>query len=83
MLRTSSIVQNISYAPAKIGYTIFDKASKEIFRLTWKPGSVTVNGTALPEVNSEEAEGWVWQALEKGGVLKINQAKGNKIEIVK
>jgi hypothetical protein len=83
MLRTSSIVQNISYAPAKISYTVFDNASKETFRLTSKPGSVTVNGTALGEVGDEEIEGWVWQALEKGGVLKINQAKGSKIEIVK
>lgn len=83
LLRTSSIVKKISYGPGGISYTTFDDASKEIFRLTSKPTGIRVNGAELEEVRDENSEGWTWQSLASGGVLKINQASGNQIEIVK
>ena len=82
LLRTSSIVKKITYKPEGISYTTFDNASKEIFRLTSKPTKITVNGAPLEEV-ADENLGWTWQSLATGGVLKINQASGNQIEIVK
>ena len=83
LLRTSSIVKNISYSPQQITYTVFDNASKETFRLTTKPDAIKVNGNNLKEVRDLNAEGWSWQSLDEGGVLNINHAKGTKIEIMK
>lgn len=83
LLRTSSIVKKIEYKPKGITYTTFDGASKEIFRLSGKPSEVRVNGEELDEVDKEDIEGWTWQALTKGGILKIKQTKGNQVNIVK
>jgi hypothetical protein len=83
LLRTSSVVKNVSYSPQQITYTIFDNTSKETFRLTTKPRTIKVNGSNLKEITDLNSEGWSWQSLDEGGVLKINHAKGTKIGIVK
>jgi len=83
LLRSSSIISRISYDPTKIAYTVFDNTSDELFRLTSKPKKITVNGTRLEEVTEEGNEGWYWESLPKGGVLKIKQLKGNEIQINK
>ncbi len=83
LLRTSSIVKNIRYTPEGISYTTFDNASQEILRLTSKPTGITVDGVELKEVGDENSQGWTWQSLTTGGVLKINQASGNQIVIAK
>ncbi len=83
LLRTSSVVKKVNYAAERISYTTYDNASKETFRLTSKPSEITVNGTALKETSDENSEGWTWQPLEKGGILKINHTAGNQLEIVK
>ena len=80
LLRTSSIVKKIAYTPHSILYSIFDSSSREIFRLQSKPENITVNGTPLEEAVAD-SEGWTWQALARGGILRINQSKGNRIEI--
>jgi len=81
LLRTSSIVSMITYEPSKILYNVFDRSSEEIFRLTSKPKKVLVNGEKLDEVAGGNDEGWFWQSLPKGGILKIRQSKGNTLEI--
>jgi len=83
LLRSSSIVKRIAYNPEAIEYSMFDNASRETFRLTSKPSAVEVDGKELGEVADESAEGWTWQSLSSGGVLKINQSTGNQIRITK
>jgi|SRR5665647_236639 len=83
LLRTSSIVKNIDYLTSSISYTTFDNTSEELFRLISKPKMVKVNGEVLPDVNDKVSEGWIWQSLAKGGVLKIKHTKGSKIEVIK
>jgi hypothetical protein len=83
LLRTSSIIKNISYTPEQIGYTTFDNNSEESFRLTVKPKEVNVNGNSLKEVADLNTDGWMWQALNKGGIVKIKKSKGIKVEIRK
>jgi hypothetical protein len=83
LLRSSSIVKNIVYQPEKISYTVYDDRSKEIFRLTGKPDGVKVNGKDLSPVSDVTERGWVWQVLSTGGILKINQANGQQVEIIK
>lgn len=83
LLRTSSIVKNIVYETAGIFYTTFDDSSEEIFRLTKKPNTIKVNGVVLKKAVDNSSEGWIFQSLDKGGVLKIKHTKGNEIEITR
>jgi hypothetical protein len=83
LLRSTSIVQNIRYNPTSITYTTFDKASKETFRLTARPEEVKANDVALQEVVDAGDAGWIWQSLDKGGILTIRHSQGNKITIIK
>ena len=42
LLRTSSVIRSIDYAPKRIAYTKFDDTSTELFKLgASKPASVT------------------------------------------
>ncbi|HEY2347420.1 MAG TPA: hypothetical protein VGH64_00330, partial [Puia sp.] len=82
LLGSSSVVKNISYQPESISYTVFDSASVETFRLQLKPKKIMLNGNALKEVEDANAEGWIWQLLDKGGVLTIKH-HGNGVAIVK
>ena len=81
LLRTSSIIRNISYQPTTIIYSTFDNTSQELFRLKTKPKMITVNGKHIKEVNDQTSDGWMWQSLANGGILNIKQSIGNIIEI--
>ena len=75
LLRTSSVVQKISYTNKKIVYNTFDKGSSEKFRLVAKPTKILVGDTKLKEVSSLEEEGWSWKKLKNGGVLTIRYSE--------
>jgi|SRR5665647_137674 len=81
LLSTSSVVKSIDYLNTSISYLTFDNTSEELFRLTSKPKEIKVNETILKETADNSSEGWIWQTLDKGGVLKIKHTKGSKIEI--
>ncbi|MGC1240689.1 MAG: hypothetical protein WA874_03830 [Chryseosolibacter sp.] len=83
LLRTSSIVRRIVYRAGVIEYDVYDASSKEIFRLTSKPSQVLVNGQELARTDAHDTEGWSWQSLPRGGILRIDQSKGNRIKILK
>lgn len=83
LLNSTSIVMSIVYEPPRISYTTFDNSSEEIFRLTYKPKAIKVNGVILKKAAENIIEGWLYQSLDKGGVLRITHSKGNKIEIFK
>jgi hypothetical protein len=83
LLSTTSIVKRISYQSTKISYSTFDVASEELFRLTTKPNTVKANGKILKETTKENQEGWRWQTLHTGGVVRIKHSKENNIVIEK
>jgi len=82
LLKSSSTVQQIMYENNKIAFTTFDNESEVVLRLSSKPKSVTVSGKALKQLNLLDSDGYVWKALEKGGVLNIKYTGGNKIEVM-
>ena len=83
LLRTSSIVKNISYQLQQIVYTTFDNSSEEKFRLTSKPKEIKVNGNGIKQTADLNGEGWIWQPLDKGGILRIKKPHGSQVEITK
>jgi hypothetical protein len=59
MLRSSSIVQEISYLPYLITYRTFDADGSQKFRLTFEPKQVLAAGKALPrQILPADGPGW-------------------------
>jgi hypothetical protein len=75
LLQSSSVIKEITYAPATIAYSTWDSVSNEVLRMQSKPAAIKVNSRTINE--------WTWQSLEKGGVLTIKKSTGNQVEIVK
>jgi len=84
LLRSSSIISEISYEANRINYLTFDENSIEKFRLTKKPVNITVGGKALQQTTDQAATGWIWERIENsgGGILQINKATGQQVEII-
>lgn len=82
LLKSSSVIQKITYETGKISFTTFDDNSEVVLRLVSKPKSITVSGKTLKEMVNPEAEGYVWKALDKGGVLKLNYSGGNEVVVL-
>ena len=80
LLRSTSVIKIIHYTRKEINYTTFDNSSKEVLRLMKKPVIITVNKKVLKE--SSVGEGYTWQQLPKGGVLKLNHINGETVRIV-
>jgi len=83
LLRTSSVILNIEYGASSISYTVFDAGSLDVLRLTAKPKRVLSDGRLLKELRAPDREGWTWQDLGKGGVLRIRQERGREVVIEK
>ena len=81
LLRTNSVIQKIKYSDKQIAYQTYDAKAREVLRLASKPSSIMVNGTAVKETKNEGTDGWVWQPLSKGGILRINHTKGSNVSI--
>ncbi len=81
LLRSTSVVQKISYKLNEIAYRTYDNTATEVLRITAKPKSITVAGNKITERADLDAEGWTWQPLKKGGVLKIRHTGGPEITI--
>ena len=65
-----------------VSYRTYDNQSTEIIRMTVKPGVVLVNNNKIPETELNDAEGWSWKPLEKGGILTIRHHTGNQVKVV-
>jgi hypothetical protein len=81
LLRTSSVVTRITYGPGTISYSLFDLGSQDVLRLAAKPKRVLVDGNPLNEGSSPVGEGWTWETLNSGGVLRIRQNVGKSVRI--
>jgi hypothetical protein len=80
LLRASSIVQAIDYAPLNIRYRTFDADASEVLRLTFKPTRVLADGIALREVEELRDEpAWSFDATLK--VVRVRRHAKN-VEIL-
>ena len=79
LLKSTSIIQKINYEANKISFTTFDDQSEVVLRLASKPKTVTVSGKVLKQINQLDGDGYVWKALDKGGVLKMKYTYGSEV----
>lgn len=64
-------------------YKTSDPTSTETLRMTARPSAVLCGDMQLNQLENLNADGWVWQALGKGGVLKIKHSTRGSIKIMK
>ncbi|MEI8371260.1 MAG: hypothetical protein WCJ35_00330 [Planctomycetota bacterium] len=81
LLRSSSVVQTITYSDKEIAFTTFDNGTRAVLRLISKPVSVRAKDKSLLLVNNEKEEGYTWKPLAEGGVLKVNNQSGNTVTV--
>ena len=69
LLRSTSIVTHVEYAPDRVAWSTFDEDAMETLRMSTRPDAVTVSGAVLAERPDLDAEGWVAQPLATGGFV--------------
>jgi hypothetical protein len=84
ILRSTSVVREIEYAPSLVAWTTFDSAATETLRLTFRPTSVVAGGVPLPEretlAEGDAGDGYVQRSLAAGGYLvRVRHARGGLV----
>ena len=82
-MRTSSVVTRVTYDSHAVSYSVFDRGSQDMLRLTARPRKVTVEGRPPDEAASLQHVGWTWEPLTQGGVVRLRQDLGRGIRIEK
>jgi hypothetical protein len=83
LLRSTSVVQTISYEPHRINYKSYDKNATDVLRLNKKPVRISVDNTPLNQRTRLDSPGWTWEKLQTGGVLKLFRNSGSNVVIDK
>jgi hypothetical protein len=81
LLKSTSVIQEISYKSSEISYQIFDTSSTDVLRMTRKPEKILVNEHELSLSEQLDENTWTWTPAEQGGVLRIRHALGNTVII--
>jgi hypothetical protein len=79
LLRSTSVVRSVQYAPTDITYQVFDTSAQEVLRLNFTPQSVTADGVLLPKVPDLAQPGWTFTSAT--GVLRVRHDAGTQIRI--
>jgi len=80
LLRSSSVVPEISYGSQNIAFRTFDKDSTEVLRLDFTPVRILARGKSLARRSDLGAPGWTFEPATR--VLRIRHAASNQIEIM-
>jgi hypothetical protein len=81
LLRSTSIVKNVEYSRAAIRYSTFDNNAAEVLRLEAKPRQVTAGGASLRQRQADGGEGWTWEPLKRGGILRLRHDSSADVTI--
>ena len=69
LLRSTSVVQGVTYGAGRIDYRTFDASAQEVLRLAFVPATVTAGQAALPQRTDLSQPGWTFDAAT--GVLRV------------
>jgi len=79
LLRSSSVVQSVSYAADQISYRTFDTAATEVLRLSAMPSRVLASGVELARRGDLSQPGWTFDAAT--GATRIRHDAANQVVI--
>jgi hypothetical protein len=87
LLRTTSVVRDVTYDDAHVAYETFDSFATDVVKLRARPMSVTVGAVPIEERASLDAvglgeDGYVVQPAANGGyVVRVRRASASAVEI--
>jgi hypothetical protein len=79
LLRSTSVVQKISYLPLEIRYTTFDADAAELLRLAFVPTRITADEAVLARRSDLVQPGWVFDSGR--GVLRVHHQTAKSIVV--
>lgn len=71
LLRSSSVVQKVSYGVNEVSYVAFDPTGDEKLKLTFTPSKVEVDGSPISS--------WTWDGVRR--VLTVHRSHGKSVTI--
>jgi len=77
LLRSTSVVPEVAYAPGCTSYRAFDDGGEEVLRLSFRPSRVTADGEAL----SPSSSGAGYSFDPATGVLRVRRAGARAVVI--
>ena len=84
LLRSSSVVQKVSYAPRHIEYRTFDAAATEVLRLSFKPLRVTAGGRPLEARGDMRGAGYTLEGLPDGDwIVRVRHLDSGQIVLAR
>ncbi len=82
LLRSTSVVQRVTYARKQVQYRTFDASSSEVLRLSFMPRKVTAGGAALTEQRENGQAGYIVRPLGNGDyVVRVKHTNSGEITI--
>jgi hypothetical protein len=82
LLRSTSVVQRITYRTRLIEYQTFDKAAGEVLRLTFKPVAITAGGVRLSLQDALKDDTYTIRNLPGGDYeIRLRHVRANQISI--
>jgi hypothetical protein len=82
LLRSSSVVKKVTYAPGKINFETFDPESFEVLRLSFKPTSVMAGTAKVARTKDLSGEGYTVKDLDGGDYeVRIHHLQAHELTI--
>jgi hypothetical protein len=82
LLRSSSVVQKVTYGAREVDYRTFDAAGVEVLRLNFKPSRVTAGSETLHERKDTAEAGYTVQALPAGDfVVRVRHVSSGDVDL--
>jgi hypothetical protein len=77
LLRSTSVVPAVDYAPGRIRYRVFEGRGEDVLRVTFAPVAVQLDGKSVKETPT--GPGWRYDAA--AGVLKIRREGATTVSV--
>lgn len=82
LLRSTSVIRQVSYEPRGVSYTAFDGDGEEVLRLSFTPAQVLAGGRPLPRAESDAGgPGWSFDSSRQS--LRVRRRGAREIRIVR
>jgi hypothetical protein len=83
ILRSTSVIQKVSYSANRVAYSTFDSSGTQVLRLNFKPARVVVGKSSLSQRSDLKESGFtvVESAAQGDYVIRIRQVGANDVVI--
>jgi hypothetical protein len=71
ILRSSSVIQKVTYGPGRVSYKTFDSEGVTVLRLKFKPAQITAGGTPIQKRNDLTEPGYTTEPAGSDYIVRI------------